>query len=418
MKRGHKLSRRDFLYRSALTTGCAALAASGGVPLAGVSAATAGSSRPYLNPYEKWSNGPNPHPDPSYFPIGVWLQSPQRAPQYKEAGINCYVGLWQGPTEEQLTGLREHRMPVICDQNEVGLKHKDDPIIIAWSHQDEPDNAQPRPEGGYGPPVDPDVIIEKYKEMAAADPSRPVFLNLGQGVANDDWIGRGPDASLDDYPEYCKGTDIVSFDVYPVANGEGQLPLWYVAKGVDRLQAWCDDSKVVWNFIETTNISSDRQATPHQLRAEVWMSLIHGSRGILYFVHRFEPAFDEAGLLHDPEMLAAVTAVNHQIHQFAPILNTRTVTDEVTVESSDPDVPIDTMVKRDGGSTYLFAVGMRDAETTGTFEFRGGLQRDSEVTVIGENRTLKAIDGRFVDVFDPYDVHLYRVVQGTQAARR
>ena len=39
--------------------------------------------------------------------------------------------------------------------------------------------------------------------------------------------------------------------------------------------------KVVWNVIETTHINSQAMPTPHQVRAEVWMSLIHGSRGIL-----------------------------------------------------------------------------------------------------------------------------------------
>jgi hypothetical protein len=34
------------------------------------------------------------------------------------------------------------------------------------------------------------------------------------------------------------------------------------------------------------------------------MSLIRGSRGLIYFVHQFKPTFREAALLDDPEMLA------------------------------------------------------------------------------------------------------------------
>ena len=49
-----------------------------------------------------WSRAAEPlSSDPSFFPIAVWLQSPGKAPQYKAAGINTYVGLWRGPTEEQ-----------------------------------------------------------------------------------------------------------------------------------------------------------------------------------------------------------------------------------------------------------------------------------------------------------------------------
>jgi len=83
-----------------------------------------------------------PSRDPNFFPIGVWLQSPRRAALYKKAGINLYVGLWNGPTEEQLKELKAAGMPVICAQNEVGLAHKDDSFIIGWMHGDEPDNAQ------------------------------------------------------------------------------------------------------------------------------------------------------------------------------------------------------------------------------------------------------------------------------------
>src|SRR5689334_13264772 len=61
------------------------------------------------------------------FPIAVWLQAPANASKYKAAGINLYVGLWQGPTEEQLAILKAAGMPVVCEQNAVGLAHKDDP---------------------------------------------------------------------------------------------------------------------------------------------------------------------------------------------------------------------------------------------------------------------------------------------------
>jgi len=56
---------------------------------------------------------------------------------------------------------------------------------------------------------------------------------------------------------------------------------------------------------------------PHHVRAEVWMGIVHGSQGLIYFVHQFQPKFVEAALLEDPEMLAAVTQINRQIHKLA-----------------------------------------------------------------------------------------------------
>jgi hypothetical protein len=72
---------------------------------------------------------------------------------------------------------------------------------------------------------------------------------------------------------------------------------------------------ILWNCIECTRISHEKKAAPHQVRAEVWMSLIHGSTGLLYFVHEFKPTFNEHALLHDPQMLAAVTAIDRQIRE-------------------------------------------------------------------------------------------------------
>src|SRR5450432_228433 len=53
--------------------------------------------------------------DTSFFPIGVWLQWPGRAPSYQAIGINTIVGLYEGPTEEQLAELAKHGMFAIAE---------------------------------------------------------------------------------------------------------------------------------------------------------------------------------------------------------------------------------------------------------------------------------------------------------------
>jgi hypothetical protein len=377
---------------------------------AGRFAITRGGARPGAQPPPKWENGPPA--TPGYFPIAVWLQDPKNAPRFKAAGINLYVGLWEGPTEAQLAALREAGMQVICSQNPVGLAHRADRTIVGWMHGDEPDNAQPLPGGqGYGPCIPPAKIVADYDRLRAVDPTRPILLNLGQGVANDAWKGRGAGAKLDDYRTYVKGGDIVSFDVYPVAGidrKDGENFLWYVPKGIDRLRDWSGARRSIWNCLECTHISSDRRATPHQVRAEAWMALIHGSRGLIYFVHQFEPRFIEAALLEDPEMLAAVTALNAQIRSLAPVINSPAIPDGATVRSSAADVPIDLTVRRQGRATYVFAVGMRNAPARGSFEVRG-LPGTATAEVLGEGRQVVLRAGRFDDDFKPYDVHLYRI---------
>ena len=138
------------------------------------------------------------------------------------------------------------------------------------------------------------------------------------------------------------------------------------------------------------------------------MSLIHGSMGLIYFAHEWQPKFNESGLLDDRDMLQAVTAINRQITALAPVLNSPTLPGNATVSSDHPEVPVAIMMKQYQGSQYLFAVGMRDGNCTATFTMQG-LQDRKEIEVLDENRTLLSINGVFKDEFEPYDVHLYRV---------
>jgi hypothetical protein len=69
---------------------------------------------------------------------------------------------------------------------------------------------------------------------------------------------------------------------------------------------------------------------------------------------------------------------------------------------------VDTMLKRDGDGTYLFAAEMRGGNTTATFTLRDFLAAAS-AEVLGENRSISIRSGVFTDDFSSYGVHLYRI---------
>jgi hypothetical protein len=382
------------------------------VLLAATVAVGAGQAEPKgSSPYAQWKNGPPK--DESYFPLAVWAQEPSDAPRYKAAGINLFVGLEGRSVDSALADLTKYEMPVICLQNAETLAHKDNPIIVGWMHEDEPDNAQDLPGGGgYGPPILPATIFKEYEDFRKADPTRPVLLNLGQGVAWDGWYGRNiPQGQREVYAEsqYLKGCDIVSFDIYPMASRDAAVKgkLDFVARGVERLVKWTQGREIVWDCIECTPIRGTGP-TPKQVKAEVWMSLVRGSQGIIYFCHVFRPKEDDRALLDEPAMLAAVTAINKQVEELAPALNSPTVKDGLKVESSDSAVPVATMVKKHGGATYIFAVSMQPGATEATFSL-DGLPAEAQVEVLGEARKIAPADGKFQDHFADWDVHLYRI---------
>jgi hypothetical protein len=71
-------------------------------------------------------------------------------------------------------------------------------------------------------------------------------------------------------------------------------------------------------------------------------------------------------------------------------------------------IPVDTMLKRYGDGTYLFAAEMRGGNTTATFTLRDFLVAAS-AEVLGEDRSISIRSGVFTDDFSSYGVHLYRI---------
>ena len=361
--------------------------------------------------YDRWENGISG--DPAFFPIAVWLQSPHNAERFKQAGINLYIGLWDGPSEEQLVTLKRTGMPVICSQNDVAMNSEHADLIVGWMHGDEPDNAQARRSGGYGPPIEPSVIEKQYNQIKLRDSTRPILLNLGQGVAYDNYIGRGVRRNRpEDYPLYIRGSDIVSFDIYPAVHDQPEVAgkLEFVPRGVERLRRWSNNEKIVWNCIEASRISNEEvKPTPEQIRAEVWMSLIRGSRGLIYFVHQFEPTFKEASLLDDPELLAAVTSINRQIIELAPVLNSRDITDAIVFATPSQETPIQVLVKRHAGSLYLLASNESPNTATAILEVTVPLAASAKLKPLAKESPIEIRDSKILLELPGYGIGLYRL---------
>lgn len=348
--------------------------------------------------------------DPGFFPIGVWLQSPARAGNYKAIGINTFVGLHEGPTEPQLAELARHNMFAVAPQNEVGLTSKNRHVIKGWLYPDEPDNAQPAGPGKYGPCIPAADVARKTREMRARDSTRPVMINFGQGMVNDFWPGRG--SCTGDHAYYGiagKDAGILSFDIYPVGGvNEPQVKgkLEYVARGVTKLANLASGQQRVWFILETTAIIPPSRVTPDQLRSTVWMALIHGAKGIAYFAHEFTP-FREDAIFRYPEIVEEVKKTNVMIALLAPVLNSPDVTGKVTIQST---APIAAMVKQHNNMLYIFAVGMTNAPARSRISI-AGINR-AEADVIGENRSAPISQGIMEEFFTGYGVHIYAIPLG------
>jgi hypothetical protein len=367
--------------------------------------------------YETWSNGPST--DASYFPIAVWLQEPDLAGQYKAIGVNLYIGLWDGPAQSQLDGLKSAGMQVICAQNQFALDNLDNynDIIVGWMHGDEPDNAQWNSStSSYDPCIDPDIIINDYNIWGMNDPTRPVYINFGRGAADTDWYGRGDcTGHTEMYPDYIQGADILSFDIYPVTNNIPSVAgdLTYVGHGIENLITWSGGTKAVWCWIETTHIDSDVKPTPAQVRSEVWMAIIHGANGIGYFCHDWNfngtGTFNEHALLDDTQMRDAVAAINAEIAGLAAVITSQNRGNGIVVQSVSPSGSVDYLLKFSANALYIFTICMLNSTAGGTLNISGLQDPGRTVEVVGEGRSLTLANGVLSDTYGAYQVHIYRI---------
>jgi hypothetical protein len=377
----------------------------------------------WTSPYAGWSRGAPT--DPSFFPIGVWLQGSWHATEMADLGINVYIGNNAGTdmlAAADLAALKSHGIYAIVGQDAVGLANIDDPTIVGWwMTPDEPDNAQDDGMGGYGPPVAPATLVTRYNAYKAADPTRPIYLGLGQGVAYDGWEGRGSNAPPES--QYVPAADIVAFDIYPYNNCGGDAnekvtcgQFWLNAYGVDRLHTWSNRNQAVWTDFETTVIAAGTTSGPTaaQVRSEVWLALIHGANGVTYFLDTWNPSFREDGIFASTTMVDAVTALNAQIKSLAPALNSATLPNVVSVSSSNSAAPVEILVKARGQTLYVFAAVSRAGTATATFGV-SGLGGRATATVIGESRTVAVTGGSFSDDFAANAVHLYQIDLGAVA---
>jgi hypothetical protein len=370
----------------------------------------AGATSP-LGPYGRWTNGPPKRAD--FFPIGVWLQSPNHIAEFKQLGINTFVGFWGTLDQTSLASFARAGIGLIPMQNSLGLTSAQRTAIVGWAQSDEPDNAQQNGTGGSGQCLTPAQIVGAYNAIRANDTTRPVFLNFGRGVSNTDWIGRGSctGQTASYYPKAVAGGDVISFDIYPVAEYSGRLEM--VPQGVDNLKSWLGAShasKVIWSFVEGAPIFSGPRPSPAQVAAEVWMPIIHGSQGIVYFVHQFSANGSRLiradGIFNFPSLLSAVTSINREITALAPVLNSPIVVNRVSV-LTPASTPISVLVKQYSGSIYVFAAAMRNKGGTATFTVHN-VQRGI-VRVLNEGRLITLFGGAFQDSFEGYGVHLYRI---------
>jgi hypothetical protein len=337
------------------------------------------------------------------FPIGAWTQPVSSFDKWKGRGVNTLVGYQgDGATMEQWSqAARDRGMYYIRDALPKDRRYLDaaDKNLLAWALPDEPEITTKYPAS------DLQKWVADWKQT---DPNKPIWANFSGGYVLR-WQGNvaGPGG----YAGYQSLLDWDSSSIYPVtgwARPEEHPGLDAPGRSVDQLEKWSNghpqfaviepsDQELPW-------IQQDIPGpTPGQFRAEVWDSIIHGARGIIYFPMSFKPSFKFDNTA--PDVAAEMTATNAKIQSIARVLQSDI---DPPTRGLQADAPLEGTWRVVDGKTYYVVLNFSNQAVTKTMTFQG-IGNVSTANVVGEGRSVSLSNGTFTDTFGAYAVHVYEV---------
>ena len=329
-----------------------------------------------------------------FFPIGVWVPPAYDFEKWKGRNVNTMVGVTQDfeewNAEANRLGLRMIRESRPNPANDIG-----ETLLLAWAHDDEPD--------GIYTQVPYSQIQARAAAWKSVQPGRSVFINfvgdlnqydLVTGESGDPW-----------YAKYVAAADWISADTYPVNRGRDLSTL---GEMVDHLRALAGD-KPVFAFIESSDIDPTRDGpgpTPGELRAEIWLAIIHGVRGIWYFPEQVGAGIPFFYDTTPPDVVDEMTLQNGVITQLATVL--QGPINPAGLGAGVP-APLEAAWRKAPSGSYFFVLNLSDSARNGQAIALSGIGSATSAEVHGEGRTVPITGGVITDDFGPHAVHIYRV---------
>lgn len=295
------------------------------------------------------------------FPRMVWKQCPWAFPQSIAAGINVYMGTECDGPQAHLDRLAGRAFSILA--------------------------ADDRREGhgviGYHLPDEPDLVSDTADWLPVLPSSRlsrrVTFLTLSNHFFS--WAaplahGRGV------YPELVRRAEMIGFDLYPLQNWcrKDALPAAYDAQ---RELVELAAGKPTFQWIEAAQMEHclGLEPSPAVVRAETWLAITAGARGIGWFPEYWRP-----------DVAAEIRKLSRTIAALAPAL----LAPEIPVVT-DPEDLVKVGARRYNGATYVVAANASFTRRRASFGVPG--LRATRMRVFGEGRTVPVRNGRVTDGF-------------------
>jgi hypothetical protein len=338
-----------------------------------------------------------------FFPIGAFNVPPSAFTKWKKRGVNTLVGEGdEGETRAEYSktavavGFKLIREPLDKISDDIGNTD-----LLAWSQMDEPDAY-----GGGNKNLS--ELRGNYKEWKELDPARPVFLNFG----GSDVMSANNPSAINTYKDMIATADWIANDRYPMSGylnqPERRNDITLLSEPIDQLRSW-DPTKPQFCFIESAAIYSEyRSVIPGELRAQMWLAIVHGVRGLFFFSHIFD-GDSWADWDGTPDDVAAeMTTQNSIITSLAWVLQ-----GEINPASMSVVVPkgLEAGWRNSSLGKYVFVVNTSGTSYPNQTITLTGTTGSTTATVVGESRTLPVTGGgtTITDSFGAFAVHIYNI---------
>jgi hypothetical protein len=303
-----------------------------------------------------------------FFPLMVWSLCPNGYEPALLVGINLFAENPCNPDlAEQLGALAGKALSA----GVIGQAPATGTGLIGWFYPDEgdakglvPEAMQPPPPGAPGGGITLLTLSNHFYSGAAPLPQ-----------------GRGM------YPGLVARAQVVGFDLYPLqewCRPDRLAEVLSAQQELVRLAA----GKPTFQWIEAGPMKCPNVAvTPEVVRAESWLAVVGGARGLGFFPSEWQPPIQQA-----------ITQVTHDVKALGPALLAAP-----TPASASGGVRV--AARAYGGALYVIAVNPASGPARAELRVPGLGGR--AVSVLGEGRQVQASGGAFTDAFGPLGVHLY-----------
>jgi hypothetical protein len=340
-------------------------------------------------------------PSEDFFPIGVFAQPVNSFDKWKSRGINTLfqyepqnnsqgvptATMKQWSDAAASRGLYYARLPSDNPANDLQEKY-----LLAWTQKDEPDLENHDP----NPPRNIDI----YQNLKAIGPNKPVWINFA---------GNHVTPQGADYTQWARTGDWLSMDWYPFNANPTRYPIDLIGRAIDKLRA---DSKGVpkkyFAIIESSNQqlnSMSRAPTTEEFRGEIWEAIVHGAGGVIYFPQKIGGGFQYDNT--PANLVNEMVAQNTRIKSFGRVLNKPYNPSSLGWTPSTS--ALEATWRDDGANDYFFVLNESNTIVDdGQMTLTGVAAGVNWLEVVGESRVVPLVDGKIVDDFTPYQVHVYR----------